>query len=67
MNKLGEYLDARKVKWTSAFWACVIALVIGIGLGQAWSLIQKRCNEKLIPDGVTCYYKNGGHVERVGE
>lgn len=65
--KLGEYLDTKKVKWKSAFWACVIALIVGIGLGQAWSLIQKRCNQKLIPDNCVSYCKEGRYLERVGE
>ncbi len=37
-------MDKPMVRRKSAFWACVIALIVGIGLGQGWALIQKRVN-----------------------
>lgn len=71
MSKYPRYvmvnLDKPQVRRRSAIWACVITLIVGILLGQFWSLYQRRCNAKIIPDNCVSYCKEGKYLERVGE
>jgi hypothetical protein len=67
-DNLDHYVNVIVYRRNIRRWVFATAFVcsfISIGIGYWWAYNSSHCNQKLIPDGVTCYHKNGVHVERV--